>query len=376
MKHKRNLVLRITSATLAVLPFLMSSFLFANDNNVPASNRSAAEQCLIHIQIRDYEAIPNSCTETFGRTLISAFIADTYYSLLGTQDSLTESGKRLKQLAIEGDANAQFVFAELQWTLVPSRKIHSNIRTRVESEELFWYEKAAEQGLAMAMLRYTTKIFQLSWSLPTKRQHEKGKQYAKILMDNFGPEFAPNYIAFDYIPHQQNVDSFLESRLADLGALTNEEIHEYATSYHSGRFSFDYDIGIRKSANVQLQPNLERAKQLYKYLLNERQDPKAAYSLAWMEFPKSSANATEKQLQTFFFFMKQSFHGNHPSAIRWVGLYLACNNASVIGKKHLLKAEKLGNTDAEDDLYELEEYGDISECPSVPNNKPFIAAFL
>jgi len=153
----------------------MSSFLFANDNNVPASSKSASEQCLNHIQIRDYEAIPNSCTDTFGRTLISAFIADTYYSLLGTQDSLTEAGKKLKQLAMEGDASAQFVFAELQWTLVPSRKANSNIRTRVESEELFWYEKAAEQGMAVAMLRYTTKIFQQSWSLPTKRQHEKGK---------------------------------------------------------------------------------------------------------------------------------------------------------------------------------------------------------
>lgn len=325
---------------------------------------SSTQVCLNIVKTQQYDALVLACTDTYGKPLNKAIRDATYFSYLGTFDNLSESGTLLLQQAEAGHATAQYLMGALQFTMVPSSKKREQYLDEIEQRALSWFFKSAEQGNTNAMLAYIQRVIRI-FSLPTAEEHKHASRFAKMLRVNEGPIAEPYKAALKNIPHKDNWQAHLNKTLDKLSTLSTKRIQELAAGFLYGRIKFDSGDKRVVSPEIKTSPDAEKRLRLLKYLDEYREDGMAANELA---------NKYFDNVERYEYYFKKAIVREYAPALRRLGLYLACDKQINLAKKYLIKAKSFGNTDAEDDLLELDEYGSIYRCPSKKLRPSFIKA--
>lgn len=339
--------------------------------------KPSTQACEDIIGQNKYEYIVLACMDTHGNeSWEQALITRDFSSYLGNLEKLSRAGLLLQSKAESGDVDAQYAFAINTTLMNPEPNNPSRWFALVDKHRQKWLLKASEQGHAMAMKSYIDHLI-IETDLLSEQEHDRGKAFAKHLVSEtgFGGE---NYLYFfNNMPHQKNWKQFIQAKLDKLSTLPTEEIREISFGFLSGYYKFISPVkspfldnsGFRQQ-EIRSVANRIKFFELTYYLADVRADPEAAYRLAREHFFGTNRNITKA-----FAYFESAVDGGYPKALTFLGRYLVCAKHTQPGRSFLVQAKNAGNTNAIDELDDLDKNGDLYGCPDIPLNITFIKKY-
>ncbi len=367
----------------AIRAFVVTLIISIYSASAFASVNKASEQaCEQTIQDATYQNILPACMNILGnKTYEQALVNQNFTSYLGTLENLSSSGKLLFSRAKKGDKEAQFALATNMSILNPEPGNTSKWYGRLSDERQKWLMKAADQGHVQAMISFI-EYLTVGSELLSEKVHNTGRRYAQSLVASQTSASAQKYdhylSFFNTMAHEDNWQQILQEKLDNLSTLSSQEIRDMAMDFLTGNYRFfyhsdtDFLIGTRTIRfSVRGVRDLETYERLTQYLADNRAHPESSYQAALTHFFDEPKN-----LERAFEYLNVAIEGRYPKALTFVGRYLICHQKIDSGKAFLNEAIKVGDVNAKDELSDLNQYGDLYNCPKVPSNSTFIEKHL
>lgn len=213
----------------------------------------------------------------------------------------------------------------------------------------------ARQGLVESMLLMIRTAVNSSHRDLPESEHTRLIYYATTLTEAKEPEAESLLEKLIYLSNESQIAEEFENNLLNYADLSDEVIYGIAEALMTGYFQIDQDVLRRIYAGK----DKDKSEELFKYLVDKRKNPKAAYALSNLLMGKTDNPEIAKKILEL---RKIASAGKHPISMRLIGVHLACSGKFDESIKLLNEAVRLGDKEALSYVEEIQEYGDIYDC--------------
>ncbi len=259
----------------------------------------------------------------------------------GSYDLLTEEAKLIRAKAEAGMGFYQYFWGGLVLLeLYPERIINEDKQQAIMREGKDWVAKAAENQYPDAQI-YMIEDF--LYNYPQKNSVEdKGKalRYANELVAAGVVEGRYWREQVAKLPTDAEVIAAFFKRVAAFRYLSEQDINILAKALITGQY---YDARVSQ-ITVQFDKDRALATEMFRYLVEDRVDIKAAYYLARL---LQEDGAEEQQTEAIYYFQWAADRGI-PEAMFWLGRHYICNGNKAKGRVYLDRAINNGHPNAQE----------------------------
>jgi len=270
----------------------------------------------------------------------------------GSFENMTKEASLIKSKAELGDPSFQYLwsnvinYAYIMGFDIVSHKNSPHLSALYERKN-YWQKLSAENGFLAAMAEEINDYLSPYKDNSEEKEKVRIMRYAKILIEKKIPEAEKLIARIEAKETSEDIEESLSSQSEDYRNLPTYEIKMLAHHLKSG--SYYGDMG-----KAEIQQNINKSKEMYEFLSNERKDGESAYFLAKI------MEKTDKKLALKYFFLSAEL--GFPRGLGWKGDYLSCNGNNKEAIKVLKQAKLFGYMQADDSLGEIEEHGTTINC--------------
>ena len=276
---------------------------------------------------------------------------EIFRSYFGTFENLSNEANLLELKAESGDHAFQFIWSQvlrfayshdLEWR----DKAPLILEEQLHYEQDFWVRESAKGGF-MAATEAIIESFLSPYTTKSDSEKRLMQGYAKLLIENNLPGAMDLLVRINATSSHEEVESIFNDQLAQYKILPVKTIHHLARSLVVGRY-------WSEEGSFEFQKDINKAKELYLFLTNEKKDAKSTYQFALLEGAANKNSA----LKYFKLAAKYGF----AKAVGWLGDYYSCTGDNELARQFLIRSKKLGYVFADDSLGEIDTYGRPNTC--------------